>query len=357
MARRSASNRLMVGLTGAHAMALVAVPSTPLVAIGLWWNANTIAHNFIHRPFFRRRAANRLFAAGLSVLLGIPQTLWRDRHLAHHGGVPWRLHLSTDLLVQTALVLGLWIGLAVQSPAFFLYVYLPGYLAGLLLCAAQGHYEHAAGTVSHYGRVYNTLFLNDGYHVEHHAYPWLPWSELPSRRVPDATASAWPAVLRWIDDVNLEMLERLVLRSRLLQRFVLSTHRRALRALMHGLPVPRRIAIVGGGLFPRTALVLRELLPSAQLTIVDARRPNLERARAWLGAAPVRYVEGWYPASVTSDAFDLVIVPLAFEGDRQAIYAHPPARGVIVHDWIWRPRGTTRIVSMLLLKRVNLVHA
>ena len=24
-----------------------------LATIGLWWNSNTISHNFIHRPFFR----------------------------------------------------------------------------------------------------------------------------------------------------------------------------------------------------------------------------------------------------------------------------------------------------------------
>ena len=52
-------------------------------ALVVWWTSNTIAHLFIHRPFFRRRSANRLFALGMSLALGIPQTLWRDRHLAH----------------------------------------------------------------------------------------------------------------------------------------------------------------------------------------------------------------------------------------------------------------------------------
>ena len=49
------------------------------------WNANTIAHNFIHRPFFRARALNTAFSCYLSLLLGFPQSLWRARHLAHHG--------------------------------------------------------------------------------------------------------------------------------------------------------------------------------------------------------------------------------------------------------------------------------
>ena len=58
-----------------------------MIAIGVWWNSNTIAHNFIHRPFFRSRRFNALFSAYLSVLLGIPQVLWRDRHLAHFAAL------------------------------------------------------------------------------------------------------------------------------------------------------------------------------------------------------------------------------------------------------------------------------
>lgn len=53
--------------------------------------------------------------------------------------------------------------MAVRAPAFFVWTYVPGYLAGLLLCAVHGHYEHAAGTTSHYGRLYNLLCFNDGY--------------------------------------------------------------------------------------------------------------------------------------------------------------------------------------------------
>ena len=53
------------------------------IAVGVWWNANTVSHLFIHRPFFRRRAANACVAALLTATLGFPQSLWRDRHLAH----------------------------------------------------------------------------------------------------------------------------------------------------------------------------------------------------------------------------------------------------------------------------------
>jgi len=340
-------------------------------ALAVWWTSNTIAHHAIHRPLFRRRSANQLIAAIVSVLIGIPQALWRDRHLAHHAGVAPRLRLSGDSLLQILLVVALWTILLDRAPMLFATVYVPGYLGGLLLCAVHGHYEHAGGTISHYGRLYNLLLFNDGYHVEHHANPGLPWSRLPERRDPDARASAWPAPLRWIEraaDVAsafrrtfaLEALEHVVLRSRVLQRFVLRAHERALRDLITLLPPVRRVVIVGGGLFPRTALILRSLVPDAHITIVDSSGANLDRARMWISG--VSFIHAHYPVSDwcqtrvrhVSDT-DLVVIPLCFDGDREAIYGHPPAPAVIVHDWIWRKRAVSRVVSVALLKRVNLV--
>jgi hypothetical protein len=52
---------------------------------------------------------------------------------------------------------------------------------------------------------------------------------------------------------------------------------------------------------------------------------------------------------------DLVVVPLSFMGDRRAVYEHPPARIVLVHDWLWNSHGGGVRVSWLLLKRLNLV--
>src|SRR5262245_60660987 len=76
---------VFVGLSIVHAVALFFSASIPVIAIGLWWNANTIAHNFIHRPFFRSKTANVTYSAFLSLVLGVPQSLWRARHLAHHA--------------------------------------------------------------------------------------------------------------------------------------------------------------------------------------------------------------------------------------------------------------------------------
>src|SRR5260370_19052851 len=92
--RASRWNTVMVALAAMHCAVLFAAPSVPVIALGLWWNSNTISHNFIHRPFFRRRSANVLFGLYLTLLLGIPQSMWRDRHPAHHPGLPPRLRLT-----------------------------------------------------------------------------------------------------------------------------------------------------------------------------------------------------------------------------------------------------------------------
>jgi hypothetical protein len=350
--RTPGQDGVLIAMAAVHAVLLLAAPILPVIALGVWWNSNTISHNFIHRPFFRSRRANRLFAAALSLLLGIPQSLWRDRHLAHHAGVPPRIRLTGELWVQVALVLGLWAVIAGRAPAYFVSVYLPGYLLGLGLCALHGYYEHAHGVTSYYGRVYNLLFFNDGYHVEHHANPAVPWAALPARIDASSRKSGLPAPLRWLEECNLDTLERFVLRSRRLQRFVLRTHERALQEVLGGCD-PKHVGIIGGGLFPRTASILRTLVPKARLTIVDASRENLDCARNLLCAPDIEFRHACYTGG---GEFDLVILPLAFKGDRAAICARPPARGVLVHDWLWNHWGRGTIVSVLLLKRVYLVR-
>ena len=140
-----------------------------------------------------------------------------------------------------------------------------------------------------------------------------------------------------------------------MQRFVVASHRRAFRKLLSQLPPFDSATIVGGGLFPRTALILRELLPEAQLTIIDLSACNLETARGFLGDS-VEYRQERYGANA-SRACELTVIPLCFEGDRDApLSASAFVRHVLVHDWIWRRRGPGAIVSLALLKRVNLVR-
>jgi hypothetical protein len=151
----------------------------------------------------------------------------------------------------------------------------------------------------------------------------------------------------------IEALERLALQSRLLQWFLLKTHERALRKLLPDLSQARRITIVGGGMFPRTAMLLRRLIPHASIRIIDASCEHLEIAKTFLKNG-IEFEHAHY-AEARQDETDLLIIPLSFHGDRQAIYQNPPAPMVLVHDWIWARQGRSAIVSLLLLKRMNLV--
>lgn len=361
---RRPADALLVGGSCLHAAGLLMFPSIPLVAIGLWWNANTVAHNFIHQPFFRSSVLNRAYSCALSGVLGFPQTVWRRRHLAHHGGRPPRLSRSFQLACELVVVLGVWIAVGMLAPTTLLAVYLPGWALGLGLCAAQGYYEHARGTVSCYARLYNALLFNDGYHVEHHRQPGLHWTQLPAAR-PAGIASVprwpparervsrWPPLLRWLDDCTLDGLERVVVGAPFLQRIVLRWHERAIVRLLSCPDDIRSVLVVGGGLFPRTALVLRGLLPQATLTIVDASREHLDVAATFVGRH-IAMREAIFRGAVPSGV-DLVVIPLAFVGSRRHIYEQPPGRLTLVHDWIWNRRGTGAVVSWLLLKRINLV--
>ena len=351
--RHSSWDALLIGLSVVQAMALLVVPSVPLVALGLWWNANTIAHNFIHRPFFRVPAANRAYSLYLSVLLGLPQSIWRERHLAHHADRPVRVRWrSREVVVEGTLVLAAWAIALRFVPEVFVFVYLPGWALGLGLCWLQGYYEHAGGTTSHYGRVYNFLFFNDGYHVEHHARPGQHWSRLRAQGG-SIRASRWPPVLRWLDACSLDGLERVVLRSPRLQQVVLRVHERAFRRLLPLVGEVQSIAVVGGGLFPRTAILLRRLLPDATLVVLDASAAHLESARSFLDDTVLLRHALYRGAEF--DGVDLVVVPLAYLGRRQSIYERPPARAVLVHDWIWRSHGRGVIISPWLFKRLNLI--
>jgi hypothetical protein len=350
-----------------HGALLLLVPSVPVIALGLWWNGNTVSHNFIHLPFFRSRIGNKLFSAFLSLLLGLPQSFWKAKHLAHHGNVPFRWKpIRREWIAEGALVLLLWSGLATFAPRFLVTVYLPGWLLGLGLCQLQGYFEHARGTLSHYGQFYNWLFFNDGYHVEHHAQPGRHWRTLPrAPRVPavkkalESNVSRWPAVLRWLEFVSLDGLEELVCRSPRLQRFVLQAHERAFAKILRKIPSPQRVVIVGGGMFPRTALILQRLVPDAELILIEARQDRLQRAKGWL-SDEIKCVRMFCTATNLfefADEADLVIVPLALRGHKAEFYEYPPAPYVLVHDWIWRSRGQSVVLSWLLLKRLNMVRA
>lgn len=68
--------------------------------------------------------------------------------------------------------------------------YLPAFYLALALVNVQNYYEHygampnsrTADSVSYYGRLYNLLTFNDGYHQEHHWSCGGHWSSMPKVR-------------------------------------------------------------------------------------------------------------------------------------------------------------------------------
>lgn len=95
-----------------------------------------------------------------------------------------------------------------------LYAYLPALYLSFVLVNVQNYYEHYGATprnryadsVSYYGRLYNMVTFNDGYHQEHHLRPQRHWSGLPDvrrRRETQLAAagrvvSSFPAMLRFL---------------------------------------------------------------------------------------------------------------------------------------------------------------
>jgi hypothetical protein len=253
-----------------------------------------------------------------------------------------------------------------------------GYLFGMGLCTVQGRMEHRGvprnqAGVSYYGRAYNALCFNDGYHAEHHRFPLEHWARLPERRLAPAAVSGWPPLLRGIEARPSEgseaprwrvprilcAFERGVLLSGAAQAWVLKVHRRALAELVKALPfAPARVVIVGGGLFPRSYLALAALLPRSRFVIVDQSASHIEGARAYLerlriDVTAVEFRTGTFDGrGITAD--DLVVVPLAYEGRRSALDALRGQATMITHDWIWCASSVSRRVSVLLLKRVTL---
>jgi hypothetical protein len=145
----------------------------------------------------------------------------------------------------------------------------------------------------------------------------------------------------------------LLLRSPRLAGAVLHAHRRALAQVLEGEPVPRTIVIVGGGLFPRSAILLRERWPAARIVVVDAEASHLTAADAWWPPGVERRVGRVLPGQPI-DA-DLVVLPLALRGARRAFLQAPPAPRLLVHDWALARLGHGALVAWWLGKRVYLV--
>lgn len=391
--RASSRDALVLGAAVAHAallagalafaasgapgpLACVALAMT--LALAMNWSSNTTSHIHLHGPLFRGDAANAGFSVFLGVLLGVPQSWWKLFHLEHHGLLPSRASaqaraLRTRGAFELAALLAFVVPFAIAAPLAFVTVYAPAMALGFALCANQGRQEHrqSAEGVDIHAPLYNRLWFNDGFHAAHHRAPQAHWTTLPERAAAGDLVSPLPPLVRWLDELPalanraaaslIDALERATLHLPFVRRYLLSTHERAWASLLADAAEIRAVTIVGGGLFPRTALVLARLLPHARLTLMDAVPANLDRARAFLepltrqNPDAVRFITGVFDPSTSAHA-DLLVVPLAYRGDRQRLYDAPPAPRVAVHDWLWRRRGATgRRVSLLLLKRLNLI--
>jgi len=116
-----------------------------------------------------------------------------------------------DRLAQLAFTAGL----AVIDWRWALMCYLPAVAVAFTLVNIQNYYRHYGAcpesrygnSVSHYGRLYNRLTFNDGYHQEHHLRPTTHWRRMPEvaaqlqQQLDDAgrVVSPVPAMLGFLD--------------------------------------------------------------------------------------------------------------------------------------------------------------
>lgn len=373
---------LMAAVGGAHlwgsgwAMGLV-----PVVAIGTWWGANTMSHIHLHAPIFTSRRLNQVFSWWLTLSLAIPQTLWKKRHYWHHAGEPEGKRPGWDRQSRKegGAIIGSWIILAWLFPAAFFMAYLPGYLIALCLCQLQGYREHnTLGMVypqgiSTYGTLHNGLWFNDGYHAEHHRWPSEHWTRLPKRRAEmgEHPTSRFSPILRFLEQpkVNqwpahiLSWLEKVALAVAPVQGFLIRRHTEAFARLTKTIAnfEPHGILIVGGGLFPRSVLVVSKLWPEAHIQVLDQEADHIARAQRYLtekGADLNKVMfrqETFEPELPT--AADMVILPLAYVGNRMSLYV-PRKDGAVtlIHDW-WHVRRGDRStpITVWVWKRLTLV--
>jgi fatty acid desaturase len=200
-----------------------------------YYNPIVITHNFLHTPFFRRRALNKAFAVVNSANLFLPQVLYKYHHLIHHQYANDPIRNGTTLdpsstyrygrngqqegfvrysalslfrdgtshayqealrhgqrkqfwmeLAAIAVVGAIWIAIDWR---WFLLAYAPLFYCGWFLALLENYFEHhratdpdnrLADSVSYYGRWYNMFMFNEGYHQEHHIKPHLHWTRRPA---------------------------------------------------------------------------------------------------------------------------------------------------------------------------------
>jgi fatty acid desaturase len=230
----------MIGFVWAFELAAWAwdpsgVPCAPLVALiaVLSWVCAVIAHNTLHAPVFRGRAANRMFQVVLSLSYGWPVSEYVPGHnKSHHRHLQTRRDLMRttkvrfrwNLLNAIAFVprvmvdifpenmryielmrrrrprwfrqfllevVAVWsvkaIALLVDWRRALLFLFIP-HLFAVWGITAVNLLQHDGcvdgdpinGSRNFVGAAFNWLTFNNGYHTMHHLQPALHWSLLPA---------------------------------------------------------------------------------------------------------------------------------------------------------------------------------
>jgi len=206
-----------------------------LYALAIGWSQDSVAHNFIHNPFFVSPGLNRLAAYALTLVNGAPQTMYAYVHMRHHAGNSdhrdangqtvdpisiyrhgrdgqaegmlsytlmgfWRddgpftvaraIRAKRPAEARAALN-EFWVLIVVYAAAFaahwdFVLTLAPFYYLGQSFSFLIAYYEHFGARpdaqmemgVSSYAPIYNLLFLNNGFHAEHHFRPKQHWTRM-----------------------------------------------------------------------------------------------------------------------------------------------------------------------------------
>ncbi len=219
----------------------VTVPLGFLYAFLINANINGVSHNFIHNPYFRSPLLNRLFGVVESVACCFSQTYYDVVHMQHHKGnsdrkdehgettdwisiyrhghddeaenvwsytflsffrdnpaaisrelrkrgeseVRWgNIELATFIVILAAMAIIGSDGTVLNWR--FVVFFLPFMYLGHCLSYLNGYYRHFGGNteepiawgVSSYGKIYNWIFFNNGYHAEHHFRPKCHWTKM-----------------------------------------------------------------------------------------------------------------------------------------------------------------------------------
>jgi len=198
-----------------------------VVIIGFYCtNYQCVSHNFIHNNFFVNKKLNKVFSVLNSMAMGLPQTLYYHHHMNHHRFTNSEKDISSlfnhskeeveegilsysfigffriDLLalakkakkkedknlliLETLGVLAFWGFLISLDWKFFLTFYLPVWYLGQVAALMENYFEHygtkpgdrKTDSVSCYGKLYNLLWFNNGYHQEHHYSPTVHWTRI-----------------------------------------------------------------------------------------------------------------------------------------------------------------------------------